>query len=138
MCILMQSNVRECLKDIGDIEDDIPHMHVVGRFLALIFTNHHLPKRSDHINGPHPLTSLNLSNEYNHFLHYCPGYSQRQLILVIIGICSGVPKAFEVLRCCRKTTEEELVLFFKRVDKHALHSLVLGVNKLPLRVQEVK
>lgn len=134
----MQSNVAKCFEDVRDIEDDIPHMHVVGRFLALMFTDHHLPKRSDIVSSPHHLTCLNLSNDYNHFLHYCPGYSQDQLIPVIIGVCSGVPESFEVLHCCHTTTEEELALFLKRVAKHSLNSLVLGVNKLSLKVQEVK
>ena len=123
-----QNELENCLKDIGD---DPPPMQVVGRFLELLFTNHKLPVRSD----PSPPSP---HNTHSHLLHYCPGFTQGQLIQTVIGICSGIPESFEVFHCRPTTTEEELKLFLSRAVKHELRSLVLEVNKLPFKIQEVR
>ena len=132
----MQRELGNCLKDI---ESDDPPMHVVGRFLALLFTNHKLPTRSEPSLPRHrSLTSLSLSHDFTQLLHYCPGFTQGQLIQTVIGICSGIPEAFEVFHCRPTTTEGELTLFLKRSAKHRLRSLVLEVNRLPFKLQEVR
>jgi hypothetical protein len=70
-------------------------------------------------------------------LHFCPGYTQDGLIRVIIGLYSGVPESFEVFRCRCNTTEGELNLFLKRAAKFPTQYLILEVNKLPYKLQEV-
>ena len=112
-------------------------MHVVGEFLGMVFNNHSLPKRCGE----------GLSQSYSFFqhsstkppqlLHYCPRYSQAQLIHLIVSIYSGVPEAFEVFHCHPSSTEEELSIFLKRVARYPLHYLILKVNLLPFKLQEV-
>ena len=112
-------------------------MHVVGRFLGMVFSNHSLPNHCG--GGLHPLySSAQLSfPEPTQLLHYCPGYSQAQLICLIVSLYDGAPEVFEVFRCHPMSTEEELSLFLNRVAKHSLHYLILEVNQLPFKLQEV-
>ena len=64
-------------------------------------------------------------------------YTQDRLIRMIVGLYSGVPESFEVFHCRQSTTEEELNLFLKRASKHPLQYLILEVNKLSYKLQEV-
>ena len=113
-------------------------MHVVGEFLMMVFSNHSLPKRCcESLSPPHSVSRLSFSPEPTQLLHYCPGYSQIQLIRLVISIYDGVPEAFEVFHCSPSSTKEELGLFLKRAAKHPLHYLVLEVNRLSFKVQEV-
>ena len=111
-------------------------MHVVGEFLRMVFNNLSLPKRC----GEGLFQSLTFSqhsSEPSQLLHYCPRYSQAQLIRLIVSIYNGVPEAFEIFHCHPSSTEEELSLFLKRVAKHPLQYLILKVNQLPFKMQEV-
>ena len=113
-------------------------MHVVGRFLGTVFNNHSLPKRcGEGLSRPRSVSRLSFSPEPSQLLHYCPGYSQAQLIRLIVSIYDGVPEAFEVFHCRPSSTEEELGLFLKRAAKHPLQYVVLEVNRLPFKLQEV-
>ena len=113
-------------------------MVVVGEFLQIVFNNHSLPKhRVESFTMSLSISGLPLSPKPTQLLHYCPGYSQAQLICLIISIFDGVPEAFEVYRCHPMSTEEELSLFVKRVTKHQLQYLILEVNRLPFKLQEV-
>jgi len=100
---------------------------VVGTFLGSIFNKHFL---SEHC-GESLTRSPSIS------LHYCPGFSQAQLIYLIVSIYDGVPETFKVFRCRPSSTEEELSLFMKRVAKHSQQYFVLEVNRLPFKLQEV-
>ena len=120
-----QNELENFLKGIGDG----PPMQVIGQFLELLFAGHKLPTRS----RPYPPCPHNTQ-----FLHYCPGFTQGQLIQMVVGICSGIPEAFEVFHCRPTTTEGELTLFLNRAMKHRLRSLVLEVNRLPFKLQEVR
>ena len=112
--------------------DETP-VHVVGMFLEKVFSEHSLPNRC----GVSYSFSQLPSSEVSQLLHYCPGYSQAQLIQLIVSIYAGVPEAFEVFRCHPSSTKEELSLFLKRLAKHPLQYLILGVNLLPFKLQEV-
>ena len=118
-------------------ESDKAPMRVVGTFLEMVFREHSLPKRC----GVGLSRSYSLSQpsslELSQLLHYCPGYTQAQLIQLTVTIYGGVPEAFEVFRCHPSSTKEELSLFLKRVAKHPLQYLILGVNLLPFKLQEV-
>ena len=112
-------------------------MHVVGSFLDMVFNNYSLPKHcvSD---CPQPCSASQLSSpKPTQLLHYCPRYSQAQLICQILSIYNGVPEAFEVFRCHPLSTEDQLSLFLNRVSKHSLQCLILEVNQLPFKLQEV-
>ena len=70
-------------------------------------------------------------------LHYAPGYTHSQILRLICELYEGVPECFEVFRCRPTTTHEELNLFMERVRHHPLSYLILQVNKLPFKLQEV-
>ena len=111
-------------------------MQVVGEFLCMVFSNHSLPNHCGEVlSQPRSISQLSLPEPTQ--LHYCPGYTQAQLICLIVSIYNGVPKSFEVFRCQPSSTKEELSLFLKRVAKHPLQYLVLEVNRLTFELQEV-
>ena len=111
-------------------------MDVAGLFLEELFNQEHmhsfiLPtccKRED---------THHISSKPVKILHSAFGYSQSQLIRLILGIYGGPPGAFEVLHCKPSTTEQELKLFMKRIAQHPRQYLVLEVNNLPYQLQEV-
>ena len=75
----------------------------------------------------------------NVFLLCSTGFTQSQLLQLIISIYGGVPEAFEVYHCRPTSTEEELRMFMnpRRATKRPFQYLILEVNKLPYRLQEV-
>ena len=113
-------------------------MYIVGKFLKALFQEHQLPSHpvilADNVNFR---TTIPLTHEPNSILHYCPGYTQCQLMQTVVGMFSVIPEAFQVLHCHVSTSEEELSLFLKRAASHFLHSIVLEVNRLPFKIQEV-
>ena len=120
-------------------ETDVP-VRIVGAFLNALFEDHALPHRCRPSSPLRPRSitaSLSLAQEFVQLLHFCPGYSQDGLIRVIISLYSGVPESFEVFHCRPTTSEEELNLFLKRAAKYPLQYLILEVNKLPYKLQEV-
>ena len=56
---------------------------------------------------------------------------------LITELYEGVPEPFEVFRCRPNTTHEELNLFIERIRHHTLPYLVLHIDKLPFKLQEV-
>ena len=136
MCVCVQSYLTRAAESI--LRSETP-MHVVGKFLAVLFANHSLPTRRGLGKRPPSVTSRSRSyrHEYTHTLHYCPGYSQKELVQLIVSICNGVPESYEVFHCHKSSSREELELFLKRALHHPLHYLMLEVNKLPFKLQEV-
>ena len=113
-------------------------MQVVGHFLAVLFQDHTLPRRcstKDSMSLPRHLRSL--SRHSAQPLYACPTYSQLDFIRLILSVFSGIPEAYQVLHCQATTTEEQLNLFLKRVERHQSQYLMLAVNKLPFKLQEV-
>ena len=109
----------------------------MGEFLEVVFNNHTLPKRCGKgLSKPHSVSQYSFS-EPAQLLHCFPGYSQAQLIRLIVSIYDGVPETFEVFRCHPSSTKEELSLFLKQVSKHPLQYLILEVNRLSFKLQEV-
>ena len=113
-------------------------MHTVGAFLSSLFKNFELSSHSLKRRRPSVPSRTNPSQS-THILHSCKGYSQGQLLRLIISIYGGVPEAFEVFHCRATTTEEELRLFLnpRRATKRPFQYLILEVNRLPYQLQEV-
>ena len=133
-------------------------VHIVGAFLGYLFEGHTLPlSLSD---SPQQRTlyspvlrtmSFSSKREFSQSLHYCPNFSQGELIRTIIGLYStvtetmvamqgplrGIPECFDIVRCQSTTSEEELRLFFNRASQYPRLYIVLEVNKLPYKAQEV-
>ena len=111
-------------------------MHVVGAFLSELFfdlSSHSLKRRRT------GSQVARMSSQSTHILHSCHGFSQSQLIRLIISIFGGVPESFEVFHCRHTTTEEEIRLFLnpKRATKRPFQFLMLEINKLSYQLQEV-
>ena len=113
-------------------------MEIAGGFLGDLLQNHPLPRRSTKVvRRVNSATQFPGTSDANQFLHHAPKYSQSQLLRLIVSIYGGVPESFEVFRCRASTTQEELSLFLERVERRPLRYLILEVNKLPFRLQEV-
>jgi len=56
---------------------------------------------------------------------------------MIITIYNGILQPFEFFHCFPDTSEEELHLFMKRAARHPHQYLLLEVNNLPFKLQEV-
>ena len=106
-------------------------MQVVGQFLEDLFDQSLVKSMS----LPHQTYSI--SHHFAQPLYSCPNYSLMELIGLILKVFSGIPETYQVLRCQDTTSEEELNLFLSRVEIHHAHYLVLNVNNLPFRLQEV-
>ena len=110
-------------------------MHIVGEFIALLFEQ----LSSDKLKKRRPCVEHS-SVQATYILHSLPGYSQSEIMRLIIQIYGGVPEFFEVLRCQNITTKEDLRLFLNpmRATKQPFQYLVLEVNRLSYHVQEVR
>ena len=134
---LFQSIIKSC--EINLTTSTSP-MDVVGSFLRELFNQEHMQRciqpmcyrRGFDSNIIHHVSSKPVN-----FLHSAFGYSQSQLIRLVLGIYGGPPGTFEVLHCKPLTTEQELKLFMERVAHHPRQYLVLEVNHLPYQLQEV-
>ena len=94
----------------------------VGVFLENVLQNHSLHKPIE---------------QAEQLLHYAPNLQQSQLLCLIVTICKGIPKPYEVFHCQESSTQGELSLFLKRMEREPLRYLVMEVNKLPNVLQEV-
>ena len=122
------------------VDMDKSPMRVVGMFLSVLLQNHALPRRcsvSKDKTLSFPRHIRNFSNYLAQPLYFCPTYSQTDFLCLILNLFNGIPESYQVLRCQATTTEEELGLFLKRVEQHMAHYLMLDVNRLPFKLQEV-
>ena len=134
-----------------DLESHTP-MHVLGQLLNTIcshrlLTPHLLKQRSNRrgsLSKPTLGPQLSLTSQsssgviFNRYqLHYGPNYNPSQIIRMIIDIYQGVPEGFAVFHCRSTTSAEELTLFIERMRHYHLPYLVLQVNQLPFKLQEV-
>ena len=113
-------------------------MEIVGGFLGDLLQNHTPPRRSTKVIRRPSATQFPGTSDANQFLHHAPKYRQSQLVRLIVSIYGGVPESFEVFHCRASSSKEELSLFLERVEKKPLRYLILEVNKLPFRLQEVR
>jgi len=71
-------------------------------------------------------------------LHYAPNFTQGELISIIVNIYRGrLPQPYELFRCHENSTAHQLKLFLTRALNHPLTFVILGVNLLPINLQEV-
>lgn len=122
-------------------DENTSPIDIAGNFLDELFTLTskaaiQLPQRYSY--SPPPL-SINSCKDICSTLHIALGFTQAQIIPLILSIYDGLPEAFEVLHCTTHTTEQDIKLFMKRVmiTKHARKYLVLEVDVLPFHLQEV-
>lgn len=113
-------------------EDATSPMLIVGQFLNILLQN--LSPQKFLVSK----SSLQQSDVANQPLYYCPSSSQADLISLILNVFAGSPQPYQMLHCQATTSEEELGLFLKRVEKHPAHYLILAVNELPFKLQEVR
>ena len=147
----LQEAVLACESLPGQVRSHTP-MRTLGQLLRTL-CNHpllvpHLLKQRSSRSGSissKPIFSPQLSltahssgmvfNRYQ--LHYGPSYSPNQLMRMIVEIYHGVPEGFAVFHCRPTTSAEELSQFIERMRHHSLPYLMLLVNQLPFKLQEV-
>lgn len=111
-------------------------MPVVGEFMNVLFQGLPLPHQRVLMDTAPSLPQ----RTHEHFvqpLYSCLSQSQLELVCLILNIFSGIPEAYQVLHCKASTTEEDLSRFLKRVEMYRGHYLMLDVNRLPFKLQEV-
>ncbi len=105
-------------------------MVITGEFISNLFRSHNLPQRCI-------MESSNTSSSFSQPRYFCPDFTQMDFFRLILGIFNGIPETYQLLRCQAITTIQELNLFLERVKRHCSHYLLLDVNKLPYKLQEV-
>ena len=100
-------------------------MQVVGQFLNVVLKDFTLasPRLPTHL--------------YLQPLYYSSATSQMDFICLVLGVFNRVPQSYQVMRCHAATTSEELNMFLKRVETHHMDYILLEINKLPFKLQEV-
>ena len=73
----------------------------------------------------------------NNVLYNATGYTESELVRLILGLYGGPPEAFEFLHCKPTTTEQDLRLLMKRAVQYPRLYLLAEVNNLPYQLQEV-
>ena len=115
-------------------------LRICGIFIDEMF-KHSDMKYSDKDRVMYPISSrrsLSYSTQSVEVLHSALNFSQGELISVIISIYDGrLPQPYEFFRCHENTTTHELKLFLTRAINHPLTFMILGVNLLPVKLQEV-
>ena len=127
-------------------EASVP-LKVCGIFLDALFMHSEIIDYSPQkYNNLHCLTrsartrrTLMRSTESMEVLHYAPDFTQGELISIIINIYKErLPQSYEFFRCHENSTAHQLKLFLTRAVNHPLTFVILGVNHLPINLQEVR
>ena len=122
-------------------------MPMVGEFLKSLLQDdklkcffmpmRYVPNIASNVQISKPSWSTWHQNGISVELHCTPSFDKSQLLSTILGIYRGVPESFELFHCSPDTTELDLKKFVERVRKHSRTYMMLGVNNLPLHLQEV-
>ena len=130
-----------CLEQTNDAS--IP-LSICGTFLDELHSKivDYFPHKYDDKNrlvySAHGHHSLLQSPQRIEVLHSAPDFSHDELISVIVSIYDGrFPQPYEFFRCHENTSLHELKLFLTRAVNHPLIFIILGVNLLPIKLQEV-
>ena len=113
-------------------------MCAVSVFLSAVLLNHSLPIHiKAAIKKSLSVARVPTAPEASQVLHSCPGFTQKELIPLILNIFGGVPEPFQIFRCQVSSKQEDLDLFLQRATQFSILHLILEVNKLPFHLQEV-
>jgi len=137
--VISNTNIssQEQLGDCIRLSTSTTSLKIVGRFLDDLLGNKEIksyafPKR------PCKFPSLSEYHYHSPFiLHAALGFSQIQLIKLILTICHGFPEFYQVFNCHAMATVQNLHLFLDRAEHHQSTYILIGVNKLPYHLQEV-
>ena len=78
------------------------------------------------------------SSDRMEVLHSALNFTQGELISIVVNIYQGrLPQSYEFFRCHETSTAHQLKLFLTRAINHPLTFVILGVNNLPINLQEV-
>ena len=112
-------------------EESIP-LRICGLFLDALFKHSAIVDYS-------PKKYKNEHRFTTSILHYAPNFTQGELISILVDIyCGRLPQPYEFFRCHQNSTAHQLKLFLTRALNHHLTFVVLGVNQLPINLQEVR
>ena len=127
-------------------EESIP-LRVCGLFLDALFKHSEIVFYSPQkYNNERRLThsaltrqSISRTIDSMEVLHYAPDFAQGELISIIVNIYEErLPQPYEFFRCHENSTAHQLKLFLTRAVSHPLTFVILGVNNLPINLQEVQ
>lgn len=144
--IILQDSLSTLQKDSFDKNDASYLFRVCGFFLDVLFKHSEIAEYSPqkYKEESHLTSSVCFSQPtlyFTHsmeFLHSALDFSQEELISVIVNIYKGrLPQPYEFFRCDEKTTAHQLKLFITRAANHSLMFVILGVNLLSIKLQEV-
>ena len=158
LCFLLSYHLYLCLQDSlntlrselcnleRENEASIP-LRVCGMFLDALFKHSEIVVYSPQkYNNERRLTqsalirrSRSRTIESLEVLHYAPDFAQGELVSVlVVHIYHGrLPQPYEFFRCHENSTAHQLKLFLTRALNHPLTFVILGVNLLPINLQEV-
>ena len=78
------------------------------------------------------------NNSFKIYLISAFNYTNLRLMNLILCVFGGIPFYFQVLRCSLSTTEEDIELFFERMNHYLLKQcLILGVDTIDNELQRV-
>ena len=134
--VILQTVLNKCQHELKKCQTP---MLTISMFLSELFLNHSLPTGTKTVQRSTMRVAGQMSNflDCSQVLHSCPGFTQNELIPLILSIFDGIPKPFQIFRCQSSSLQEELDLFLQRATKFAIPHLILEVNKLPFQLQEV-
>lgn len=125
------------MKEIKSTDSAYSPISLVGKFLDILFNDHDLPLRFSPVEAQSLTDNKLLTRAFVQPLYSCPTYLHGDIVCLILNIFSGIPESHQVMRCQATTKEDELSLFLKRITQHPAHYLMLDINKLPFKLQEV-
>ena len=122
----------------GQLFDDFSQAQVTGEFLNCILVK----TPSKHVKQ---IPVLNWKKSHDQIsaapftMYTSVDFTNMELVRLIFWIFENeFPLPFQLFRCSSLSTNEDLVLFFQRVDMYPnFKYLIVGVNHLPMEVQQV-
>ena len=141
----MNASRKEMLSQEQTNDASIP-LSICGTFLDELLKHseiaHYSPQKYDDQNrlvySARSRRSLLHSTHSVEVLHSAQRFSHGELTSVIVSIYGRrLPQPYEFFRCHENTSSHELKLFLNRAVNHPLIFIILGVNLLPIKLQEV-
>ena len=115
------------------VENELP-MKQVGTFLRRLTSDETFLHRL------YPQRTERERHAHGHVVHLAYGFNLDQLLKLILKIYDGFPESYEVLRCTRKTSKDDIRLFIERITRFPISErrqfTFVQVEELGIELQE--